>query len=89
MIHVDSVGQAFQHCPTRRALAPRWRLLETPNDLPPSVVYDPQAIPALPYAGCRVAQLKGVMVTYDNILSPAALIDHMAAEDARKRRVRP
>ena len=89
MIHVDSVGQAFQHCPTRRALAPRWRLLGTPNDLPPSVVYDPQAILSLPYAGCRVAQLKGVMVTHNNILLPAAPIDHIAAEGARERRVRP
>ena len=89
MIYVDSVGQASQNCPTRRTLAPRWRLPETPSDLPQNVVYDPQAILALPYAGCRVAQLKGVMVTYDNILSPAAPIDHIAAEDARKRRVRP
>ena len=70
MIHVDSVGQASKYCPTRRALAPRWRLPETPNDLPPNVVYDPQAILAVPYAGCRVAQLKGVIVTHDNILSP-------------------
>jgi hypothetical protein len=68
MIYVDSVGRASQHCPTRRALAPRLRLLETPNDLPPNVVFDPQAILALPYAGCRVAQLKGVMGTHDNIL---------------------
>ena len=89
MICADSVGWASQHCPTRRALAPRWRLLETPNDLPPNVVYDPYAILALPHAGCRIAQLKGVMVTYDYILSPAAPIDHIAAEDARKRRVRP
>jgi hypothetical protein len=28
MIYVDSVGRASQYCPTRRALAPRWRLLE-------------------------------------------------------------
>ena len=59
MIYVDSVGRASQHCPTRRALAPRLRLLETPNDLSPNVVFDPQAILALPHAGCRVAQLKG------------------------------
>lgn len=89
MIYVDSVGRASQHCPTRRALAPRWRLLETPNDLPPNVVYDPQAILALPYAGCSVAQLKGVMVTHDNILPPSAPIDHIAVEDARERRSRP
>ena len=89
MIHVDSVGQAFQHCPTRRALAPRRRLLETSNDGLPNVVYDPHAILARARAGCRVAHLKGVMVTYDNILSPAAPIDHIAAEDARKRRVKP
>jgi len=89
MIYVDSVGRASQHCPTRRALAPRLRLVETPNNLPPNVVYDPQAILALPYAGCRVTQLKGVMVTHDNILPPAAPIDHIAAEDARERKVRP
>ena len=89
MIHVDSVDRASQDCPTRRALAPRWRLVETPNDLPPNVVFDLQAILALPYAGCRVAQLKGVMVTHDDILPPAGPIDHIAAEDARERRVRP
>ena len=89
MIYVDSVDRASQHCPTRRALAPRWRLLETPNYLPPNVVFDPQAILAPPYVGCRVAQLKGVMVTHDNILPPAAPINHIAAENARERRVRP
>ena len=68
MIHVDSVGRASQHCPTRRALAPRLRLPDTPKDLHPNVVYDPQAILSPPYAGCRVAQLKGAMVTHDNIL---------------------
>jgi hypothetical protein len=35
--------------------------------------YDPQAILALPYAGCRVAQLKGVTATHDNILLPLPL----------------
>jgi hypothetical protein len=89
MIYVDSVGRASQHCPTRKALAPWWRLPETPDDLPPNVVYDPQAILALSYTGCRVAQLKGVMVTHDNILPPAAPIDHIAAEDGCERRVRP
>jgi hypothetical protein len=89
MIYVDSVGRASQHCPTRRALAPRWRLLETSNNLPPNAVYDPQAILALRYEGCRITQLKGVMVTHDHILTPAAPIDHIAAEEARERRVRP
>jgi hypothetical protein len=89
MIHVDSVGQVSQHCPTRRALAPRRRLLETSNNLPPNAVYAPQAILALPNAGCRIPQLKGVMVTHDHILAPTALIDHIAAEEARERRVRP
>ena len=35
--------------------------------------YGPQAILALPYAGCRVAQLKGVMATHDSILLPLPL----------------
>jgi hypothetical protein len=89
MIHVDSVDRASQYCPTRRALAPQWRLLETSNNLPPNAVYDPRAILALPYAGCRITQLRGVMVTHDHILVPAAPIDHIAAEEARERRVRP
>jgi hypothetical protein len=89
MIYVDSVGRASQHCPTRRALAPRWRLMETPNLLPPNDAYDPQAILALSDAGCRITQLKGVMVTHDNIPPPAAPIDHIAAEVAREQRVRP
>lgn len=89
MIYVGTVDRTSQHCPTRRALAPRWRIMETPNDLPPNVVYDPQAILALPYARCRVTQLNGVVVTHDDILPPAAPIDHIAAEDARERRVRP
>jgi len=89
MIHVDSVGRASQHGPTRRALAPRWRLVEASNNLPPNVFYDPQAILALPYAGCKITQLKGVMVTHDHILASAAPIDHIAAEEASERRVRP
>jgi hypothetical protein len=88
MIHVDSVDRASQDCPTRRALAPRWRQMETPNDLPPNVAYDPQAILALSHAGCRIAQLKGVMVTHDNIPPPHAPNDPIAAEDARERRAR-
>jgi hypothetical protein len=79
MICVDSVGRASQHWPTRRALAPQWLRLKTTTDLSPNVVYDPQAILALRYAGCRVAQLKGVIVTHDN----------MAAKDSRERRARP
>ena len=82
MTHVGSVGRTSQHCPTRSALAPLRHLMETPNDLPPNVVYDP-------HAGCRIAQLSGAMVTHDNILSPAAPIDHIAAEDACERTVRP
>lgn len=61
MFHVDSVDRASQDCPTRRALAPRWRLVENPNLVPPNDAYDPQAILALSHAGCRINQLKGVM----------------------------
>ena len=89
MIYVDSVGRASQHCSMRRALAPRRCLLETPNDLPPNVFCDPQAMLALPYVGCRVTHLTGVMVTHDSILPPVAPIDHIGAEDAHRRRVRP
>lgn len=89
MIYVDSVDRASQHCSMRRALAPRRCLLETPKGLPPNAFYDPQAMLALPYAGCRVTHLTGAMVTHDSILPPAAPIDHIGAEDARKRMVRP
>jgi hypothetical protein len=44
MIHVDSVDRASHDCPTRRALAPRWRLMEATNLLPPNDAYDPQPI---------------------------------------------
>jgi hypothetical protein len=54
------------------------------------MIHDPQAILALSCAGYRVAQLKGVMGTHHNILPPSAPpIDHIAAEDARERRLRP
>lgn len=89
MTYVESVGRISQHCSTRRALAPQWRLLETPNNLPPNVLYDPQAMLAPPLAGCRVTHLTAVMVTHNTILPPATPIDHIGAEDARKRRVRP
>ena len=88
MIHVDSVGQRSNTVRREERLLPGGAY-RSPGDLPPNVVYDPRAILAHPYAGCRAAQLKGVMVTYDNILSPEAPIDHITAEDAPKRRVRP
>jgi long-chain acyl-CoA synthetase len=44
-------------------------LLETPDDLPPKLVYDPDAIVALIYTSGTTGHPKGVMVTHANILN--------------------